>query len=180
MSKKELIGLTLGQVAIGSIAGLFSAWLCLFILENVLWKMLIGSRVLHGFWAGLLLLLSLGITYGLMIASASEGVRFVSRKFSVDIPFKPIFSGALLGPPAVVGLLALLNVPWEIFGTANVIIAILLPLLKAAAYIISLPMRGWVNLGLPVEIWYILAVPIGAILGYRLPAAATEVEINQT
>ncbi len=180
MSKKELIRLTLGQIVLGSIAALLSSWLCLLILENVMWKWLIGPRVLHGFWAGLLLLISLGLTYGLMITVASESVRFISRKFGIDIPFKPVFSGALLGPPAVVGLLALLNVPWEIFGTPNLILALLLPLLKAIAYVVSLPMRGWVSLGLPVEIWYILAVPVGAILGYRLPAAATpEVEMEQ-
>ena len=82
-----------------------------------------------------------------------------------------------MGPPAVVGLLALLNVPWEIFGRPNLILALILPLLKALAYVISLPMRGWVSLGLPVEIWYILAVPIGAIFGYRL-AASENTEVS--
>lgn len=104
----------------------------------------------------------------------------MSRKFGADIPLKPLCSGAFLGPPAVVGLLALLNVPWEIFGRPNLILALLLPVLKTLAYIISLPMRGWVHLGLPVEIWYIFAVPIGAILGYRLtPVEDTEVSAEQ-
>lgn len=98
-------------------------------------------------------------------------MRFMSQKFGIDIPLKPLCSGAFLGPPAVVGLLALLNVPWEIFGKPNLILALLIPVLKTLAYIVSLPMRGWVSVGLPVEIWYILAVPIGAILGYRLAGA---------
>ena len=77
-------------------------------------------------------------------------------------------------------MLALLNVPWEIFGRPNLILAVLLPILKTLAYIISLPMRGWVLLGLPVEIWYILAVPIGAILGYRLtPVEDAQVSAEQ-
>ena len=143
---------------------------CLLIFDNFIWQVLLGNKVHHGFWVGLLLLISLGITYGVVIVGSSASIRFVSQKFGINIPLKPLCSGAFLGPPAVVGLLALLNVPWEIFGRPNLILALLLPVLKTLAYIVSLPMRGWMYLGLPVEIWYILAVPIGAILGYRLTA----------
>ena len=166
--KKNSITLTLEQIAAGGIIGLVGGWVCLFILENFIWQVLLGNRVTHGFWVGLFLLVSLGVTYGVVIMGAGIGIRFVSQKFGIDAPLKSLCSGAFLGPPAVVGLLALLNVPWEIFGKPNLILALLIPVLKTLAYIISLPMRGWVSLGLPVEIWYILAVPIGAILGYRL------------
>ena len=166
--KKSNITLTLGQIAAGSIIGLVGGWICLFIFENFIWQMLLGDRVTHGFWVGLFLLISLVATYGVVIMGASVGMRFVSQRFGIDIPLKLLCSGAFLGPPAVVGLLALLNVPWEIFGKPNLILALLIPVFKTVAYIVSLPMRGWVSLGLPVEIWYILSVPIGAILGYRL------------
>ena len=180
MYEKNSVTLTLGQIAAGSIIGLVGGWICLLIFENFIWQTLLGNRINHGFWVGLLLLISLGIWYGTVIVGASEGIRFVSRKFGVDIPLKPLCSGAFLGPPAVVGLLALLNVPWEIFGRPNLILALLLPVLKMLAYVISLPMRGWVSVGLPVEIWYILAVPIGAILGYRLATVEnTEVSAEQ-
>ena len=168
--KKNGITLTLGQIVAGSFIGLVGGWICLLIFDNFIWQVLLGNEVRHGFWVGLLLLISLAITYGVVIVGSSVGIRFVSQKFGVSIPLKPLCSGAFLGPPAVVGLLALLNVPWEIFGRPNLILALLLPVLKTLAYIVSLPMRGWVYLGLPVEIWYILAVPIGAILGYRLTA----------
>lgn len=178
--KKNSITLTLGQIAVGSIVGLAGGWVCLLIFENFIWQVLLGDRVNHGFWVGLFLLISLSVTYGIVIVGAGAGIRFVSRKFGTDIPLKPLCAGAFLGPPAVVGLLALLNVPWEIFGRPNLILALLLPILKTLAYIISLPMRGWVHLGLPVEIWYILAVPIGAILGYRLtPVEKTEMRAEQ-
>ena len=177
---KNNITLTLGQIAAGSIVGLAGGWICLLIFENLIWQFLLESRVGHGFWVGLFLLISLSATYGIVIVGASTGIRFVSRKLGTDIPLKPLCSGAFLGPPAVVGLLALLNVPWEIFGRPNLILALLLPVLKTLAYIVSLPMRGWVHLGFPVEIWYILAVPVGAILGYRLtPGANTEVSTEQ-
>lgn len=180
MSKKN-ITLTFGQIAGGSIIGLAGGWICLLIFENLIWQFLLGDRVSHGFWVGLFLLISLSVTYGIVIVGASVGIRLVSQKFGADIPLKPLCSGAFLGPPAVVGLLALLNVPWEIFGRPNLILALLLPVLKTLAYIVSLPMRGWVYLGLPVEIWYILAVPIGAILGYRLRAVVNpEMDAEQT
>ena len=178
---KNNITLTFGQIAAGSVIGLAGGWICLLIFENLIWQFLLGNRVSHGFWVGLFLLISLSVTYGIVIVGASAGIRFVSRKFGADISLKPLCSGAFLGPPAVVGLLALLNVPWEIFGRPNLILALLLPVLKALAYIVSLPMRGWVHLGLPVEIWYILAVPIGAILGYRLtPVENTEMSAEQS
>jgi hypothetical protein len=175
--EKNSATLTLGQIAAGSIIGLVGGWICLLVFDNFIWQVLLGDWVRHGFWVGLFLLISLGISYGTMILGASEGIRFVSRKFGVNIPLRRLCSGAFLGPPAVVGLLALLDVPWEIFGRPNLILALLLPVLKTLAYIVSLPMRGWVSLNLPVEIWYILSVPIGAILGYRL-AAVENTEIS--
>ncbi len=176
--EKNSVTLTLGQIATGSIIGLIGGWVCLFVFENFIWQVLLGDRVNHGFWVGLFLLISLVITYGVVIVGAGVGMRFVSQRFGVDIPLRPLCSGAFLGPPAVVGLLALLNVPWEIFGKPNLILALLIPMLKTLAYIISLPMRGWVSAGLPVEIWYILAVPIGAILGYRLELSVSVRDIG--
>ncbi len=175
MNKKSVQ--MLGQIAGGSITGLLGGWICLLLFENFIWQVLIGARINHGFWVGLFLLIAIGTTYGVVIVGTSVGMRFVSQKFGVDVPLKPLCSGAFLGPPAVVGLLALLNVPWEIFGRPNLILALLLPLLKALAYVVSLPMRGWISLGLPVEIWYILAVPIGGIFGYKL-AAGENAEVS--
>ena len=166
--KKESIRLTLVQILTGGILGFVGGWVCLFIFEDFIWGLLIGGRINHGFWVGLFLLIALGVTYGVVVAGASVGIRFVSRKLGVDVPLKRLCSGAFLGPPAVVGLYALLDVPWEIFGKPNLILAFLIPVLRMLAYIVSLPMRGWVSLGLPVEIWYILAIPIGAILAYRI------------
>ncbi len=166
--KKESIRLTLVQILTGGILGFVGGWFCLFVFEDFIWRILIGARINHGFWVGLFLLIALGVTYGVVVAGASVGMRFVSLKFGVDVPLKRLCSGAFLGPPAVVGLLALLNVPWEIFGKPNLILALVIPVLKTLAYVVSLPMRGWVSLGLPVEIWYILAIPIGAILAYRI------------
>ena len=177
--KRNSITLILGQIVTGGILGLVGGWVCLFIFQRFIWGVLIGDRVSHGFWVGLFLLVAMSITYGVIVVGASVGMRFVSQKFGVDIPLKPLCSGAFLGPPAVVGLIALLNVPWEILGA--LVPAFLIPVFKTLAYIISSPIRGWMYLGLPVEIWYILAVPIGAILGYRIASVEdTDVHVEQT
>ncbi len=112
----------------------------------------------------------------MMILGVTEGIRFVGRYFGHNIPFKPVCSGAFLGAPAIVGLLALLNIPWEIFGTRNIILKILIPIFEIIAFILSLPVRVWLLLGIPVIILYVLAIPIGAIVGYRL-SNMDEVEV---
>ena len=130
--------------------------------------MVIGDRITHGFWVGLFLIISIGCTYGAIVAGVSQGIRFVGQKFGRDIPIRSVYSGAFLGAPAVVGLLALQNVPWDIFGSSNIILAIILPIFKIIAFLLSLPIRVWLMLKFPVEILYVIAVPIGAILGYQL------------
>ena len=82
-----------------------------------------------------------------------------------------------MGAPAIVGLLALRNVPWDIFGTQNIILTIILPIFKTIAFLLSLPIRVWLMLGLPVLMLYVLAIPIGAILGYRL-SDIDKIEVN--
>lgn len=168
MSQKNCILLTLSQIAIGGVITVAGCLIYLIIFKAFLWQTLIDERIMHGFWVGLFLLISVGCTYGVIVVGVSEAIRFVGRKFGVDIPFKPVCSGAFLGAPAIVGLLALRNVPWEIFGTQNVILALILPVFKTLAFLFSLPIRAWLMLQFPVEILYVIAIPIGAILGYRL------------
>ena len=168
MSRKNCILLTLSQIAIGGVITVAGSLIYLLIFKAFLWQTLIDERIMHGFWVGLYLLMSIGCTYGVIVVGVSEGIRFVGRKFGVDIPFKPVCSGAFLGAPAIVFLLALQNIPWEIFGTQNVILVLILPVFKTLAFLLSLPVRAWLMLQFPVEILYVIAIPIGAILGYRL------------
>ena len=178
MSKKNVIVVTLLQIVAGSVIGVAGGWLCQLFFEKFILELLIGSRVTHGFWVGLFLLVSIGITYGVAIVGATEAIRFVGRKFGSTIAFKPVCSGAFLGPPAIVGLLALLNVPWEIFGRPNLLLSILLPAFKILAYLLSLPIRVWLLFEFPVEILYCLSIPVGAILGYRLSSTDRRVEVS--
>ncbi|MCG9128330.1 hypothetical protein JT359_12080 [Candidatus Poribacteria bacterium] len=168
MSNKNNLLLTFSQVGVGILSSLVGCVIYIFVFRFLIWSIIINDRVSHGFLVGILLFLSIGLTYGLIIFGTSEGIRIVSRKFGIDIQFKPVFSGAFLGAPAVVGLISLLNVPWNDLQTNNLILTIILPIIKVIAYILSLPIRFWLLLNLPVELLYIAAIPIGAILGYRL------------
>ena len=168
MPSKSSILLVLSQIAIGTAIVLVGIFVYLFIFNKLFWQLIIADRITHGFWVGLFLLISIGLSYGLIVFSVGEGIRYVGRRFDIDIPFRPVFSGAFLGAPAVVGLIALLDVPWEIFGNQNIIINLIIPIIEIIAYVLSLPIRGWILLRLPIEVLYIIAIPIGAILGYRL------------
>lgn len=168
MSQKNSILLTLIQIAVGVVITLIGCLVYFFFFNKLIWQILINDKITHGFWVGLFLLISIGLSYGLIIVCVTEGTRHVGRYFGNNIPFKPVCSGAFLGAPAIVGLLALRNVPWDIFGTQNIILTIILPIFKTIAFLLSLPIRAWLMLGLPVLMLYVLAIPIGAILGYRL------------
>ncbi len=176
MSRKNSILLTLSQIAIGGVITVAGSLIYLLIFKN-LWQMFIDEQITHGFWVGLFLLISIGCTYGVIIVGVSEGVRFVGRKFGIDVPFKPVCSGAFLGAPAIVGPLELLNLPLDISGTQNIIFALILLVFKTIVFLLSLPVQAWLMLQLPIEILYVIAIPIGAILGYRL-ANIEEAEVN--
>ncbi len=178
MPQRNSILLTLIQIAVGVVITLIGCLVYYFVFNKLIWHILISDRVTHGFWVGLFLLLSIVLSYGLIIVCVTEGTRHVGRHFGYNIPFKPVCSGAFLGAPAIVGLLALRNVPWDIFGTQNIILTIILPIFKTIAFLLSLPIRVWLLLGLPVLMLYILAVPIGAILGYRLSGIDNIEEVN--
>ncbi len=168
MPRKRTIALTVSQIALGGFIGLASGWLCRLILELLLWKGLIGDRVQHGFWVSLLLLISFGVTYGSALAGVAEGVIFAGRRFGVSIDRKRTYQGAFLGAPAIVALMSLLNIHWEALVASNLLFYILLNVARLLALIISLPLRILLAVKCPPEILYIIAAPIGAILGYRL------------
>ena len=169
MSQKNATVLTVSQIVLGSAIGLASGWVCRFIVESLIWEGLIRDSVQHGFCAGLLLLISFGVIYGGAIAGVTEGVRIAGRWFDVRIDRKSAYQGAFLGAPAIVALMLLLDINWEMLIAPNVLFSLLFAVARLLVFIISLPiyiLLEWVKC--PPELLYILAPPIGAILGYRL------------
>ncbi len=168
MHRKKTLALTASQIVLGGSIGLAIGWLCRLIVELLLWKGLIGDRVQHGSWVGLLLLISFGVTYGSALAGVAEGVIFAGRRFGVSIDRKRTYQGAFLGAPAIVALMSLLNIHWETLVASNLLFYVLLNIAHLLAVIISLPLRILLAIKCPPELLYIVAAPIGAILGYRL------------
>ena len=167
MPRKRMIALTVSQIALGGSIGLVGGWICRLIVELLLWNGLIGDRVQHGFWVGLLLLISFAVTYGSALAGVAEGVIFAGRRFGVSIDRRHIYQGAFLGAPTVVALMSLLNIHWEALVAPNLLFDLLLNVARLLAFIISLPLRILLAIKCPPELLYIVAAPIGAILGYR-------------
>ena len=168
MSRKNKVFLTASQIALGGSIGLVVGWFCLFIVETLIWKGLIGNNVQHGFWAGLFLLISFGVTYGGSVAGVAEGVRFVGRWFGVDIVRKDTYQGAFLGAPAIVALMSLLDIHWEGLIAPNLLVSLIFIAAQILAYLASLPIRLLLWMRCPPELLFVIAAPIGAILGYRL------------
>ncbi len=167
MPRKDAILLTFSQIGLGAMVGLIGGWLCLFIFEDLLWSAIIENRVQHGFWIGLLLLISFGVTYGTTVIGVAESVRFVGRKFGGHVARKGAYQGAFLGAPAIVAIMSLLNIHWAELSPQNPFGAFLMLLLRFLAFLITLPLNILLLIKCPPELLYILAGPIGAILGYR-------------
>ena len=172
MARKSAILLTLSQIVLGAVVGLVGGGICLFIFEEFFWGVIIGDRVQHGFWVGLFLLISFGVTYGVTVAGVAESVRFAGRKFGTHIARKGTYQGAFLGAPAIVALMSLLNIQWAELIPQNLLVSLLLPVFRVLAFLVSLPLRVLLLLKCPPELLYVLAAPIGAILGYRLSRSA--------
>ena len=169
MPRRNVIALTASQIVLGGSIGLASGWICFFIVRTLIWKGMIGDSVQHGFWVSLFLLISFGITYGGAVAGVTEGVRLAGGWFAQRINRKSTYQGAFLGAPAIVALILLLDIHWEALTPPNLLIYLLLAVAQLLVFIISLPiyiLLEWVKC--PPELLYILAAPIGAILGYRL------------
>lgn len=170
MSRGNSVLMTLIQIVVGTVITLAAGLVYFLIFNKFLWQLLINDRISHGFWVGLFLLFSIACSYGILIVGVTKGIQFVGEKFKHQIPFKPVCSGAFLGAPMIVGLVALLDIPWaDIEPPANaLLINIVLPLLQNISFILSLPVRVWTILHIPLVILYVLAIPFGAIIGYRL------------
>lgn len=168
MPRKSAVALTASQIALGSIAGLVLGGLCLFVGDLLIWKGLVGSRIQHGFWVGLFLLISFALSYGGAVVGVSEAVRFAGQRFGMTINRKRAYQGAFLGAPAIVALMTLLEIHWEGLVATNLLFYLLLVVGQVLASIVSFPLWLLLKIHCPPELLYVLAAPIGAILGYRL------------
>merc|ERR1712202_105843 len=73
--------MTLGQIGLGSIAGVILVSVGYLFTNNLFLQVIIGDRIHHGFWIGLFTLAAFLLTYGLGVVGVAYGVKWVAQRF---------------------------------------------------------------------------------------------------
>jgi len=160
---KRKLGWTLVQVVVGCIAGLLFGWLSLALMSYVTKG--IHSSELGSFSAGIILLVSFLVVFGLTIFASAESVRQIGRFIPKETSLKKIYEGSFLGICAAVALLSITRGDWlnslDEWGGIIKLIAILFYL------ILVLPLK-LITFWVPAVVILAIAAPIGAVIGYNL------------
>ena len=166
MSRKDTLLNITGQIICGSIIGFIASLICYLLTYELFVKILVGDRIEHGFLVGLFTFISLAITYGCGIASMTEVIRLIGKRFGKEIDRRNTFNGAFLGAPAVVVLILLLNISWDSLtdSLGQNIVSYALMMFRPFAFVITLPLRILLKTSFPVELLLILSATIGAVL----------------
>jgi len=174
--------ITLGQIGLGSIAGVILVSAGYLFTNNLFLQVIIGDRIQHGFWIGFFTLAAFLLTYGLGIAGVAYGVKRVAQQFGQDCNLRHVWQGAFLGPPTLAVLIMITKLDWQTliesmsgvgslqyqsqFGF-HTLFRLLILVIRPIASLLSLPVFLLLKIGLPPELLYIISAPIGGIIGYR-------------
>merc|ERR1711964_822610 len=93
--------MTLGQIGLGSIAGVILVSVGYLFTNNLFLQVIIADRIHHGFWIGLFTLAAFLLTYGLGVVGVAYGVKWVAQQFGQDCNLRHVWQGAFLGPPTL-------------------------------------------------------------------------------
>ena len=172
MSQRDTFIKIIGQIICGSIIGFIISLICYLLTYEFFVKTLVGNQIEHGFLVGLLTFISLGITYGSGIASMTEGIQLIGKRFGEEIDWRNTFNGAFLGAPAVGVLILLLNTyarckSWDsiIDSFGQTTLAYFIHMFRPFAFVLTLPLRFLLKIKFPIELLLILSAAVGAILG---------------
>ena len=77
--------MTLGQIGLGSIAGVILVSAGYLFTNNLFLQVIIGDRIQHGFWIGFFTLAAFLLTYGLGIAGVAYGVKRVAQQLAKTV-----------------------------------------------------------------------------------------------
>ena len=174
--------MTLGQIGLGSIAGIILISAGYLFTNNLFLQVIIGDRIQHGFWIGFFTLAAFLLTYGLGVVGVAYGVKRVAQQFGQDCNLRHVWQGAFLGPPTLAVLIMITKLDWQTliesmsgvgslqyqskFGF-HTLFHLLILVIRPIASFLSLPVHLLLKIGLPPELLYTVSAPVGGILGYR-------------
>jgi hypothetical protein len=158
------IGWTSAQIFAGGLAGFLACWIVL-LLINLAWQGL-QSLSLGNFLTGLLLLISFLIILSATVIATSESVLQIGRFVPRETSRRKVYEGSFLGLCAAVAILSVTRGDWvstiEEWGG-------LIKLIATLFYLVAFLPLKLVTFWIPALFFIIIAIPIGAIIGYYLP-----------
>jgi len=167
------LGWTLTQVITGGIAGFLACWISL-LLINLIWQGLI-SLSLGNFLTGLLLLISFLILLCATVIATSESVLQIGRFIPRETSRRKIYEGCFIGLCSAVAILSVTRGDW--ISTLDEWSG-LVKLIATLFYIVAFLPLKLVTFWIPALFLIIIAVPIGATIGYNLPSVFDEKKVE--
>ncbi len=165
MFDRRVLGVTLGQIALGGGAGFLASVASLFLIERLIWEGFLASVLTGGLLLYILQLISFLAIYGSAVVCVGEVVRWLARDPSISR--RDAYQGAFLGAPAAAALMSMATIDWASMDP-RLLPSPMLQLVRIVAVVISAPVKLLLLLHFPPELLLIVGAPIGAILAYRL------------
>lgn len=176
MTKSRTIGLTLAQIGLGAVLGLFGGLIAYYLINDLVWKHLLANVVKSGLIVSMPLLISFLAIYVSAVVCTGEGVRFIEYlKCKKWVPRRELYRGAFMGAPAIIALLSITNIDWSSMSGIVFPLNIVFDIIYAIVFVIAIPIKI-LNFFIPIGILYVIAAPIGAIIGYKLSESDKDVE----
>jgi len=171
MSKNGTAVLTLAQIAFGGATGAVIGLIGYFIMGSLLWGKLLAHVISGGVFYAIFVLITFLITYGVVVVCVGEAVRLVAYWMQKEtIPRKIVYQGVFLGIPAAAALISMATYDWSSMDMGLFPGTFILGIIRIIASIVSAPVKVLLFFKFPPILMYIIAAPVGAIVGYRLAA----------
>lgn len=180
MKKLQKTGLTLVQIALGAVLGLLGGMVIYFLLNNLIWNQFLAKFIDNGLIASIFTLIFFAAIYGFAVVCTGESIRFIeSLKGKVTVPRTDIYRGAFMGAPAIIALLSITNIDWGSMSGIIFPLNILFGIVYAIVFVLTVPIKIIIRV-IPTEVVYVIAAPIGAIIGYKISEFNKEVEEQES
>lgn len=176
MTKLHSAGLTLIQIILGCVLGLVGGLVAYYLLNSLIWEHFLANFIGNGLIASIFTLIFFLATYGTAVICTGEGVRFIeSLKHKNLIPREEVYRGTFMGAPAIIGLLLIANIDLGSMGGIIFPLNIVFGIVYAIVYVLTIPIKI-ITTFIPTEVLYLIAMPVGAIVAFKIYKADKELE----